>query len=409
MLIKKITGFFASLLLAIVYPNRLLNLLRVKNLDEKSSKILGNDKILKIVAFIAAFVYIVAVRYTPTTPTPSQFETTLFLQKRLDDNYTYFGSIIPETVDVILTGDSVELELFRINHLNDLVAFVDLNALEPDRTHDNVRIQIEGITGQIQATPVYGAISGIEIAQLEQREYQIRVVADLPEIAPDARYILGEYRVIPEFVTVIGPRILLDEIDNVRVNFDISDRDLSEEDYFIVYFEYPVPLSGLERVFGVDIYPSERVEIRVQVIEDLRSIIFELDTNLLNAPVTRYNITSVTADISEIEVWGDFANLADWERDHFDETTGIFKLPRISIRDLDDNGQYTFTIPFPASIYTEIDDEEIVTEIEIVVTVEYEEIPTEATESTEPTTPTTRNVLPTSMILKKSEATPSMI
>ena len=396
-------GFFISLLLAIVYPNRLLNLLRVKNLDEKSNKILGNDKIVKVLALIAAFVFVVAVRYTPTTSIPSQLEVTLRLDKILDDRYTDFGSPIPSSVDVILTGDSVELELFRLNGgMNDLAASIDLNALEPGHVHDNVLVHVEGVTGQIQWVVAQNPISGIEIARLEEREIPVRVIAALPVVPSDSRYVYGEYRTVPESVTVIGPQRLLDEIDTVSVNFNVSDRILSEEEPMIIEIDEAVPLRGLDRVWGVEIYPSARIEIRMPIYEDLRTVIFELNEDLLNLPTprSRIDIISITADISEIEIWGDFDNLSDWE--DFDEVEGIFSLPRISFRDLDDDGQYTIEIPLPPSIYTEIDGE-VVTTIEIVVTVEYEELP-EPTEPepTDSTTPTRGLLEPISTSSKKT-------
>lgn len=359
---KKIIDFFVNILLAIVYPNRILNLFRVKNLDQNSNKILGNDNVVKILAFLAAMTFVIVARYTPPVPTtyshtlpPVQLETVL------DDRFTHFGSPIPNQINVILSGDQTQITMFLAGN-NTVRAYLDLDGLDLGVEHNHVPIRIEGIPEQVTATPTPNVVSGIYIAEIEEREFRIELTTNNSEVfdeldEPTSRY---GYRktLAEEYVIIRGPAVLLDDIAEVRAIFNAV--DVAN----IVGARYYPALLVANNIFGViisdvDIYP-EIVSVEVEIYEDLRTIPINFDENLLNFPRT-HELIEVTADINEVLIWGDFADMEE-----------TIELPRIDFRALDDEGQITFPVELPPDVYTEVDGV-VVTVVEVVVTVTYEE------------------------------------
>jgi len=355
---KKIIDFLKNILLAIVYPSRLLDLFRVKNLDENSNKILGNDNIVKVVALMIAVVIIVATRYTPTTTrTHREVIPDIPLETNIDEDYTYFGSPIPQHVNVILSGDRAEILLLLAT--SEVSAYIDLTDLEPGQ-HDNVPISINGVNNeQITVTVDPSIVSGIEIDRIATRILPIEEVSrtNFPDLG--IRYNYEEIITDPSEITVSGPQRILDEIDALRIPFDASniaiEPGISFTDGLVIAHD-----SQLGEIRGVEFDPPT-VQVRVEIYENLRTINIEINEELLNPP-RGYEII-VTADIDEIQVWGDFS-----------EMDSVLESPSFSLADLDDEGQITLQIELPAGVYTEID-ETVVTVIEVEVTVEVEELP----------------------------------
>jgi len=390
---KKILGFFANILLAIVYPNRILSIFRVKNLDQNSNKILGNDGVVRILALIFALIFVFVSRYTPAPPVDYQRPVNVVLERILDeDSYVITGGTIPQHVDVILTGDRTAIDLFVNAGTDPIRAYIDLDAFG-EGVHGNILIEVTDIPDYITARVNPSVVEEVVIARLEEMQMPVEVIPRLPDDDVRSRYRAGDITIYPTYVTVRGPQSILNEIDTVLANFAISDEELTLEG---VTKEISVVANNrdFETVRGVTFDPPT-VEVRLEVYEDVREIELELNENLLNVPRDQYEILSVTPDITEIEIWGDFDNLLDW--DGFDREEETFQLTRINFRELDEDGVYTIRLQLPPYIYTEIDGE-IVQIIEITVTVEYEALPTEIpTEA-----PATRSMEDLSWLLDKT-------
>ena len=362
---KKIINFFVSILLAIVYPHRILSIFKVKNLDQNSNRILGNDKVVKIIAFVIAIVIVFYARYEPANGGSDTQQLTLHiaLEVYIDDGYTYWGSPIPSHVDIVLNGDPTDLTILDAS--GGIRAYIDLRGLDVGLQND-VIINVEGVTGRV----TYGVnptstISDIEIDSIEMEQFQVQSLNAFPELGTelDIRYAYGDIVVHPEYVIVTGPSRLLAQIDQVRATFELQIEDLASLPTNISRTSVVVAHDmGLNTVRGVEFDPSI-VDMRLQIYEDVRSISIEVNENLLNAPRNLYEIIDVEIDIDEIQVWGDFENMED-----------IIELPRISFTELNDEGQVTKQVELPDGVFTEIEGEEV-SVVNVVVTVTYEEIP----------------------------------
>jgi len=360
---KKIIDFLVNILLAIVYPNRILSLFRVKNLDQNSNKILGNDNIVKILALVIAVGFVFAVRYTP--PSSANHREVLAnqpVEMRIGEGYTYFGSPIP-TVDVILSGDQTDIDILRAT--GGIRLFVDLSRLEPgEYPHDNIPIGYElvGVEGQVTVTVNPGAVSGIQIDRYETREFPVEVYErNFPDL--DIRYI-REVSVQPEYVEISGPARILDQIYNVRVPFDHS--EIAPEPTDITHPGFIVANDiDLHTISGGIEFHQEVVQVRLVISQNTRRIGVELSSQPLAGIPLGYEITDIRLGIDEIEVWGG----------SFEDMEAPIILPRINFTSLDDNGQITVQVqPFLLNgVYSNID--------EIDITVIYDPPPPEPTEA----------------------------
>jgi len=359
---KKIIEVIMSILLAIVYPHRILNIFKVKNLDQNSNRILGNDKVVKIIAFVIAIVVVIAIRYTPGRGGADTHQRTLSipLGVYIDEGYTYWGSPIPANVDIILSGDITDVAVLDAS--GGIRAYIDLRGLDVG-LQDDVIINVEGVTTERVAYVVNptSTISGIEIDSIELAQFQVESLNAFPDL--DVRYEYSEVVVHPEYVTVVGPSRFVNQIDAVRAAFEIQAEDLSSLPTNISRTGVVIAHdAGADTVRGVEFDPTT-VDMRLQIYEDSRSIRIEVNRNLLNAPRNLYEIIDVVADINEIQVWGDFDNMED-----------IIQLPRINFNELNDEGQITIPIELPDGVFTEVDDEDVRV-VDVVVTVTYEEVP----------------------------------
>lgn len=346
--------FLINILLTIVYPNRILSLFKVKNLDENSSKIFGNDKVVKILALIGAVAFVISVGYTPRTTTMHQeLLQDVPVRRDLDEAYANIGNPIPTHVDVVLIGDRTEIEILMATSA--VIAYIDLDALEPGKLHNSVLIEVEGVPEHITATIDPSIVRGVEIAEMETIQLPVTELAhDFPEISSRYQVAMSVY---PEYVIVRGPQKFLDEIAAVRAPFDpsnITDEPNPTYQYQAIVVAHDITA---QPVRGIEFYPQV-VEVRIAITENLRTINIKVNEERPSNMPRAYEIINITPNIDEIEVWGDFSGM--------DST---IELPRIDFRDLDEEGRITIPIEtfLPDGVYSEI------TEVEL--TVVYEEIP----------------------------------
>jgi len=359
MKMKKISDFLKNMLLTIVYPNRILTLFRVKNLDQNSNKILGNDTVVRISALILAIVFVIYVRYTPATSIEYQRTVSVPLSVLLDDeHYTLLDNTIPQHIDVILSGDQTAIELLMGS--TGISAHIDLTRFGHG-TYEDVLIEVVGAGQQITARANPSVIEEVEIARIEEEQFPVYLSIGHILVDEESRYQIGDITFYPEYVYVRGPQVLLDEIFRVQAILDITNISLMEARIEIFEESLVAIRRDIESIRGLSIYPLA-LRIEVEIYEDLRTIRLDLNRNLSDVPDT-VRITNVTADHAQIEVWGNFANMAD-----------VIGLQPISFADLNDDGQVTVEVRLPSGVYTE-QDGEIVTIVEVVVTVEFEAIP----------------------------------
>ena len=345
---EKVINFLRNVLLAIVYPNRLLTLFRVKNLDQNSNRILGNDTVLRSLAFIIAVVFAIAIRYTPASTTTYTETVTIPLTRTIDaDNYTYFGSPIPATIDIILSGDRTAVELFIAS--GDLAANINLLGREPGN-HDGIGVDITGVPPGIHAAPSVGIINNIIIDIVATESFRVRSVDRLPDLSN--RFAFGDVTVYPEYVTITGPGRFIDDINEVQAFFDISDEQVDvaqnvERDVLVV----PQNALGISITSGLYFHQSI-VQVQVEVYDNTLTVPIRYQTPT-NIP-TGYR-AEIIANITEIEVWGDFDRLP---------LSNVITLTRFSIDDLDEDGRIVLQIILPFGLYSETH------EVELIVTLE---------------------------------------
>jgi len=352
-IMKKIIDFLIGILLAIVYPNRILNLFRVRNLDQNSNRILGNDNVVKVLAFIAALIFVIAVRYIPaTTNTHQQTVPGIPLEPYIGEGYTYWGSMIPTEVVVALAGDSTDIELMAFGNIR---AYIDLSGFGTG-IQNNVVVNIVGVPDHITWTASPSMLDGIEIDSIESAEFRVTPLPLLPTL-PDSRYKFSEISVNPEYVIATGPSRIISEIDSVMSSFDIT--TMSLEPRSITREGVLLALSNDAQMEGIEFNPTS-VDIEIEIYEDLRPINIEVNENLLNVPQDQIRIIEVIPDYDEIQVWGDFDDMED-----------TLELLPFNFANLDSEGQIIIPLEpqLPIGVSSEPD--------QIVVTVIYEEIPPE--------------------------------
>jgi len=367
---KKVIDFLINIPLILINPSRILKLFRVRNLDERTNKILANDNVVKIISFVAAVVFVTVIRF-PTNDTPAvNNETfTIPLEKILSDEYTDFGSIIPSQVEITLSGNPVDINMFRLTA--DLFAIINLDALGPGE-HSTVVLELPvEIPATISAVLNPPVINNIEIARIEEEIFPVVIFANFPELAEFSRYEFSEPVANPSYVTVRGPRRILNEIEEVLARLTILPEQV-EPGVIDVVLEV-VPQNNFDRIRGV-VIDYDVVTVSVEIYDRTRNASVIFDENILNFPRLQYEVNDISIDIPDIIVWGDFEALLSWE--YFDVMTNEIMLPRINFRELSVAGERIFILNLPFGVYTEIDGAETSTLI-ITVTVDYEEVPQE--------------------------------
>ena len=353
---KRIIDFLKNILLTIVYPNRLLTLFRVRNLDQNSNKILGNDSIVKVLALIGAIAFVGVIRYTPA-PSRVYQETVsnITLVRYFDsENYTYFGSPIPSTVEIILSGDRTDITLLIAS--GEIGAFIDLEGLEPGE-HDSVVIGIRGMPSHITATVVPNIISGIVIDYVATETFHVNPFFIPAEIDPFGRYTYHKEDIIvyPEYVTVTGPRRFVETIHQLQASFDFSDIDIIlgrvSRPGMVVAQDI-----NLNNVGGSLSFDAPVISAELEIFENTRTVTIDA-RRPIDIP-ENHHIVEIITNISEIQVWGDFERLQS-----------ILPLQRFSFDELDENGQITLTISLPVGLYSETTEVEITIIYEVITPV----------------------------------------
>ena len=285
-------------LFMIVRPHLLLRLLKIKNLDENYHKVLKNDRFVRIFCFLLAIIFVISMRYAPReTPNVADVWPAQPLNVLINEGYTHFGSLIPETVMVFLSGDPSQIQL--MNSRGDFEVYIDLTDLEVG-THD-VMIHYTGATSQVSVRLEPGIILGVELAAIETREMPFEIAITNKPIL-DIRYMM-ETTTELETVLLSGPEVLTDAVVIVRAIADATDiTETTIVDAFFMAYN----LQG--EVVDVDIYPAT-IAVELIISENIRTI--PVEVSLTGMVATGRRIENMTITPEEIEIWGDFDALEE--------------------------------------------------------------------------------------------------
>jgi len=333
--VKKTVDFLKKMLAMIVNPRLILDFFKIRNLDRNYNRMMANERTIRWVALIIAMVTVVSVRYTPLENTGMTEEIQLPLEIRINEEYTYFGSEIPPTVTVFLTGDPVQINLMR----NSLEMFVDLRGLEPGDEHD-VFIDSNNTSDRVTVRVEPQLIFGIQVAPIIERHFSVEenvTLSILPVLDIDPRYRM-ETTIEQEYVVIRGPEILLEQIAEIRaiIGRDEIDFDLETQ----VLMARLVASDGAGEAIGINISPIE-LEVLIEIREHTREL--NLEVNLTNVP-NNIRVQRTTVSPEAIEVWGLIDRLGDdW-------------VLEVDFNDLSNQGRKTVTLDFPEGVYSDIEE-----------------------------------------------------
>lgn len=116
----------------------------------------------------------------------------------------------------------------------------------------------------------------------------------------------NEPEIIPPEVTVIGPESLLQQIEKVKVDIDISsiNKNLNREEEVIVYNR------NNEELTGIKVNPK-MVSVSIKVGEGYPEKIVPIKPRIIGKPAPEYYISKIEANPSFIRVYGNYSKLAN--------------------------------------------------------------------------------------------------
>ena len=336
---KKTIDFFKNMLAMIVNPRLILDFFRIKNLDRSYTRMMAKERNIRWVALAIALVAVISVRYTPADSEEYMEEIQFPLVVRIDEEaYTHFGSEIPSTVTVFLSGDRLQINAVR----NSLEIFVDLNGLEEGDEH-TVFLEHSDVSGRVTVRIEPQLITGVQVAPLIEREFSVEedvTLAILPEIELGSRYVL-EPTIEQEYITVRGPEILLDQIAEIRAIVDGNDIDTGVGTQSHTARLVANDIGG--NAISVDIEPAE-LEVYIEIREHIREL--NLEVNLTNRP-DNVRVQRITVNPDAIEIWGLVELLID------NLTLDV------SFNRLNNQGQIRIPLDLPDGVYSDIEEVEV--------------------------------------------------
>lgn len=337
-----------KMLAMIVNPRLILDFFKIRNLDRNYNRMMANERTIRWVALIIAMVTVISVRYTPLANAGTTEEIQLPLNVRInEDEYTYFGSEIPQTVTVFLTGDRLQIDLL-LNSGN-LEVYLDLNGLDADEEH-MVFIENNNSSDRVTVRVEPQLISGIQVAPIIERHFSVEEsvtpsILPLPEIDPRYRI---EKVIEQEYIVVRGPEVLLDQVAEIRAIISRDELDFSLESQTIT--ARLVASDGAGEAIGIDLYPLE-LEIRIEIYENIHELTLEVD--LINVP-DNIRVQRITLSPEIIEVWGAIEGLGDdW-------------VLEVDFNDLNSQGRKNILLELPDRVYSDVEEVSIRVDFNVI-------------------------------------------
>lgn len=305
-----------------------------------------------IVLYVFVNIEMTSIQSEPRVPSSSNDVETLEdvpVDIRIDgDEYVVSG--VPDFVTVRLEGpSSVLIPTVRQRNFD---VFVDLEGLgEGDHT---VEIEDENVPNGLS---IYIEPKKIPITIEERATEEFSVLIDyinLDELP--VGYELGDADLSPETISITSSKSVIDQIAMVKVYLDVA--DLTEP---INNREVPVNVYDSQGN-GLDVRTNpERVVVSLDVLNPSKTV--SVKANTVNELPEGYELTSITVDPDEIEVFATTSVLED-----IDELV----TEEIDLSSITESDTIEVDILIPDDVT--IEEDKITVEIELEQTVEIEDI-----------------------------------
>jgi len=287
---KKLWSFFTN-------PTKVFGMLKLRNLDLIYSEFLRNEKLLKVLSLIVAFLFVISTRY-PTYDNPFRdvysipnYPLTLYED---DYNYVVVDSVIPEAVNVSLSGERKQVEVTATK--SNFEIYADLRNL-PVGTHQ-VEIKHTGISGRIGVTVDPSFIS-VTLDRVVEESHEVRPDFMNENSLPD-NYTLNA-TLSSDQVMVRGAETIVNEIASVRALIDLA--EINE------IGDYEVPLVAFNSSgspLDVQINPS-LLTASIEWVSNSEIVPFEV--SITGNPPEGYSISEIIIEPEQVELFGDRAVL----------------------------------------------------------------------------------------------------
>ena len=342
-----IAGIFKNLWNFFTNPSRILTVFKLDNLDAVYDKFLKNEKMMKALAFVVAILVVVSARYTPDDSSirPSATIQNHPLTVYTNPNYEIIDSAIPETVNVVISGDRTQVELTQMRPNFEIYA--DLRNLS-EGTHQ-VELKYTNISNNIDLSINPTSIT-VTIAERVDMEFSVE--ADfMNRNTLEEWYVLGNPTLSMDTVRIRGAKSIVDEIASVRALIDVSNIEgLSAYEAPVVAFD------NLGNRLNVEIIPST-LTTSVEVMKKSEVVPFKV--SITGNPPEGYSISEVIIEPAEIELFG--------ERPILDL---IESFPiSVDLYQLNENNEIWVDLEYPEGV-------QAMSENRILVTIKYEETAT---------------------------------
>jgi len=282
---KNLWGFLTN-------PSRVFKIFILRDIDLIYDKLLKNEKLVKILAFIVALLFVISTRYDPSDFT-DRFAVPISdypLRVYADPDYEIVDSIIPDTVDLLLSGDRTQVELAQT--MANYEVYADLRGLT-EGTHQ-VELRYENINPRVSVT-INPSIIIVTLDRLVEELRQVRADFMNEELVPDY-YNLETPALSVNTVRISGAQGIVSEIASVRALIDVSDIDA------LTAYEAPVvAFDSLGNRLDVDITPAT-VTASVEVTTNSKTV--PLEISVTGNPPEGYSISEIIVDLEEIELFG---------------------------------------------------------------------------------------------------------
>lgn len=258
------------------------------------NKWLENDIVLRIISVALAVILWLSVSdssysfWQERGFTSSQTRVEVPIEAKYDESRYELVKLIPNKVQLILTGDSYLLERLSLNYR----VFVDLTKLGSG-SHNDVPLQVEGVPVGIDKKL---STTTVDVVLEEKIKKELPVQVDVVGSLKDG-YKLGTPIVTPNKVVVSGTKSQLEEVKSIRAVVQVNKLDQIRGNIRLQPFGDHGPLSLNQislnpEVVHVEIpisVPGKKVPLNVEVIK--------------NAPAG-YAIEEITTKPTDITVYG---------------------------------------------------------------------------------------------------------
>ncbi|MCL1950826.1 MAG: CdaR family protein [Turicibacter sp.] len=276
-------------------PTLLVGFLSLKNLDGIYNKIFENEMLLKLLAFLGAFIIVINTRYMP--------EEFHFRASEVIPNYALtvlqnpdqiiVDGFIPSTIEVVVIGERNQVEMTLLQ--SNMEFFVDLRQLGSGTytvhvEHANVNRRVE-----VRTNP---STFNVTIANQEEIQFPVEGLIVNRHLLSEVDWIISEPQVDLESVTLRGAGALLSEVAVVQGTIDANDILNGQREFTVPLGAFDAEMNHLD----LEVLPYEAT-IRVEVFTESRMVPFTF--RIRGNPPPGMSISEVVFSPAEAEVFGE--------------------------------------------------------------------------------------------------------